>query len=115
MTPEGKVKAKVKKILAQHDAYFFMPVQTGYGATTVDFLVCVYGFFLGIETKAGKGKVTDRQEDVMQEIKNAGGFSLVVREDTSELVSLLNIMRSIYLASGVTSVRSESSQRQAGS
>jgi hypothetical protein len=98
MTPEGKVKAKVKRLLKEHDAYFFMPVQTGYGAPTLDFLVCVYGFFVAIETKAGKARPTQRQELTINEIRQAGGFAIVVREDTTSLESMLNLMRRSYSA-----------------
>ena len=98
MTPEGRVKAKVKRLLADHGAYSFMPVQTGYGATTLDFLVCVYGFFVAIETKAGKGKITERQHRTIDEIKAAGGFAIVVREDTSALEMMLTTMRLTYTA-----------------
>lgn len=73
MTPEGKVKADVKKYLKEHGAYFFMPVQSGYGAATLDFLVCLNGRFVAIETKAPGKKLTARQEAVAREIVIAGG------------------------------------------
>ena len=53
LTPEGKVKAAVKRVLARYpETYFFMPVQAGYGKKTLDFLICHYGEFIAIETKA---------------------------------------------------------------
>jgi hypothetical protein len=50
MTPEGKVKARVKRALAAlpGKVYSFMPVQTGYGAPTLDFLICYRGRFFAI-------------------------------------------------------------------
>jgi hypothetical protein len=61
MTPEGKVKATVRAKLKDAGAYLFMPVQNGMGAPSLDFIGCHRGRFFGIETKAGKGKVTPRQ------------------------------------------------------
>jgi len=77
-TPEGKVKDKVKKLLKKYDCYYFMPVQAGYGAATLDFLVCCKGQFIGIETKAPGKKATERQQLTMNQMWEAGGMSLVV-------------------------------------
>ena len=53
MTPEGKVKATVRKLLAQYGAYYTMPLGAGFGVAGVpDFLCCVDGVFLAVETKA---------------------------------------------------------------
>ena len=73
MTPEGKVKAQVKDFLKARGAYFFMPVQTGYGATSLDFLGCYNGRFFAIETKAPGGKPTARQRFTMEQMTAAGG------------------------------------------
>jgi hypothetical protein len=72
-TPESKVKAELKQHLRDQGAYVFMPVQTGYGAATLDFLVCLDGRFYGFETKARGKKLTPRQELVSQQIRAAGG------------------------------------------
>lgn len=87
MTPEGKVKHAVKKLLVEHGAYYFMPVQTGYGAPALDFYVCLRGRFLAIETKAPKKKPTPRQLVVINDIKAAGGDAIVVdgTDDYKEL------------------------------
>lgn len=78
MTPEGKVKAEVKKYLKERGAYFFMPVQSGYGAATLDFLVCLNGKFVAIETKAPGKKLTARQGLVRDAIADAGGYVILV-------------------------------------
>lgn len=78
MTPEGKVKADIKKWLKDRGAYFFMPVQTGYGATTLDFLVCLNGRFIGIEAKAPGKQASARQRLVMDAIREANGDSCCV-------------------------------------
>jgi hypothetical protein len=80
MTPEGRVKAKLKKYLAVRD-YQFWPVQTGYGAATVDCLACVEGKFLAFECKASGKKLTPRQLTTMQAIRKSGGSTWLVTMD----------------------------------
>lgn len=91
MTPEAKVKKKVRAMLEQHGAYYAMPVTGGYGASGVpDFLVCHHGRFIGIECKAGSNKPTALQLSNMKKIEDAGGTTLVVNEDNlNDLVNLL--------------------------
>jgi hypothetical protein len=72
-TPEAKVKAKLKDYLYRHQAYWFMPVQTGYGSTSLDFLVCWSGHFVAYECKSEGRKLTPRQELVARQIRAAGG------------------------------------------
>ncbi len=79
MTPEGRVKAEIKAWLKAQGAYFFFPVQTGYGATTLDILCCLNGRFVGIECKAGFNKLTNRQSRVINEIRAAGGWAFEAR------------------------------------
>lgn len=86
MTPEGKVKAKLKIWLHSKGAYYFMPVQTGYGATSLDFIVCDKGRFIAYETKAAGGVLTPRQRLVARQIKAAGGTVwLVTLDDRGDL------------------------------
>lgn len=75
---EKEVKDRVKRHLKKHGAYWFMPVQTGYGATTLDFLVCHRGRFLAIETKRPGKHMTSRQQLVKENIEAADGHVLVV-------------------------------------
>jgi hypothetical protein len=72
-TPEGKVKRRVSQILKRaDDCYFFMPVQTGYGSPTLDYLGSSKGRAFAIETKA-PGKVpTVRQWAIINEMKSVG-------------------------------------------
>ena len=81
-TPEGKVKKAVRQVLDGLGAYYVMPVTGGFGRQGApDFLVCLEGKFFGIETKAGKGKLTALQEMNLKKIIDCGGVALVVRED----------------------------------
>ena len=95
VTPEAKVKAKIKKILKDHGVYYAMPIGTGYGNSGVpDFLCCVNGNFLAIEAKAGKGTTTALQEKNLREIKQCGGTAAVIAEEQLEyLEQLIQLMK----------------------
>ena len=76
MTGEGLVKAQVKELLDHLKAYYFMPVPTGMGAKTLDFLCCVRGQFVGIETKKpGSKGPTKLQSLCIEEINVAEGHA----------------------------------------
>lgn len=81
MTPEGEIKEKVKKLLVEHGAYFFMPVQTGYGKRTLDFLCCMRGQFFAVETKRAKEKLTALQNAIAREMMDAGGLVFAVHDE----------------------------------
>ena len=77
MTPEGYEKSKVKKFLSHVGAYQFWPVQTGYGASTVDCIACIHGRFVGIEVKKEgyhPSSFTARQRASLNAIFSAGGL-----------------------------------------
>lgn len=81
MTPEAKVKAKVKKCLTEIGAYYAMPATGGYGLSgTPDFLICYRGAFVAIECKANGNKPTALQEAALQRIRDAGGKAFVIDE-----------------------------------
>ena len=83
MTPEGKVKAKVKALFKQYGVWYCMPLGQTYGRAGVpDFLCCVRGKFVGVETKSAKGRLTPTQKLEADRIKQAGGVALVVNPDT---------------------------------
>jgi hypothetical protein len=81
LTPERKVKDKVKKILKELGAYYAMPATGGYGSSGVpDFLVCYRGRFFGLECKANGGKTTALQEKNLEDIRKNDGVAFVVNE-----------------------------------
>ena len=88
MTPEGKVKVKIREYLkARGDNYSFTPIGSAFGKAGVpDRIVCWRGQFIGIEVKApGKLKTqTAIQKKAQQEIEKAGGVYLLV--DSVEMV-----------------------------
>ena len=75
MIKEKDLKAKIKKHLDSIGAYYYMVVPVGYGKQTVDFLCCINGFFISIETKTTGGKPTPRQALCIEEIRDAGGIA----------------------------------------
>ena len=77
-TPEGKVKAKVKRRLAEAGAYAFWPVQTGMGSRTLDCLGSHRGRAFAIETKAEGKALTEQQEWIRQRIQLSGGKVFVI-------------------------------------
>jgi hypothetical protein len=94
-TPESKVKAKIKAILAAHGAYYAMPIGSTFGNSGVpDFLCCVNGRFLAIEAKAGKGRTTLLQDKHLEQIRNCGGQALVVHENN--LDELQQILQNLH-------------------
>ena len=81
-TPEGKIKAMVKRKLAKLPRkYLFMPVQNGMGAPGLDWYCCIEGRFVAIETKVPGKNLTERQEDTKMQIIAAGGIVFVVRTE----------------------------------
>ena len=82
ITNEGGVKEEVKKILNKTpECWWYMPVQTGYGVHGIpDFVVCVRGIFLAIETKFGRNELSPWQKRQEKSIGKAGGYYLVIVE-----------------------------------
>lgn len=88
-TPEGKVKAAIKKLLDENNIYYFMPATGGYGRSGVpDIVGCYRGIFFAIETKAGTNKPTALQERELKRIRDAGGMACVINENNlDELIA----------------------------
>jgi len=86
MTPEAKVKEKIKKILKAHAVWYAMPHGAGYGNAGIpDFLCCHKGKFLAIEAKAGNGVPTALQRKELETIKRTGGDAWLVNEDNIDI------------------------------
>lgn len=104
-TPEGKVKAAVKKLLQKHNVYSFMPVQNGMGKPGLDFHCVLHGVAFFIETKAPGKRPTPRQEMTILEVQAAGAMWFVIdrADGLQELEAYLDflnkaepILRRIY-------------------
>jgi hypothetical protein len=87
MRNEADVKKEVKKVLDSLGVYWFMPVQTGYGVKGIpDFVCCIDGLFLGIETKFGSNQLSTWQERQRDKILAADG--VFMRVDETNVVDL---------------------------
>ncbi len=107
-TPEGKVKAMVKKVLDDFGediavtynghVFFvktlkqFWPVPSGYGASDLDIIVCYYGEYIAIEVKAPGKQPKPRQQLTLAETIGAGGHTFVIDglEGINDLCELLH-------------------------
>ena len=88
-TPEGKVKRHVSGILKRaKEVYYFMPVQTGYGSPTLDYLGSSRGRAFAIETKAPGKKPTTRQLAIIREMEAAGMRVFVIAGHPNEYEAL---------------------------
>lgn len=88
MTPEGKIKEGVKKILKQFTPIdVWWPVTNGMGQSRLDCHICYRGHYIAIETKAPGKKPTPRQEASIANIAKAGGIVLVI--DSQEGMGIL--------------------------
>lgn len=113
MTPEGRVKKKVKDILDDLGAYYTMPVTGGYGNSGApDFIICIAGLFYGIECKANGGKATALQMKHHDDIRKAGGIALIV--DENNVVNLRKELLS-YVQSKANSDPSQQGKDHQGS
>lgn len=89
VTPEGKVKAAIDKLLKQHHAYYLKPVQNGMGAAAVDYHGVHQGFGFVIEAKAPGKEPTPRQINTLRAHAAAGGACFFVSGDLTELSNWL--------------------------
>lgn len=92
---ERDVKARVKALIADYapSAYLFMPVQTGYGAPSLDFIVTIQGISLYIETKVDGKKPSPRQKLTVQKMVEAGAVVTIV--DQHNLDDLSEVIRGL--------------------
>ena len=86
-TPEKAVKTKVKAVLESEGVYYFMPPANGYGRAGVpDFICCINGLFMAIETKAGGNKPTALQIREIETIRRNNGVAVVVDETNWDML-----------------------------
>lgn len=82
LTPEGKVKAAINKVLAGPDIYYFQPVQGGFGKAGVDYHCLIscrsiaLAFF--IEAKRAGKEPTDRQATFLEDRRKQGAKCFVI-------------------------------------
>lgn len=85
---EESVKDKVRKILAAEGVWYCMPTTGGYGRSGVfDFIACVEGAFLGIETKRDdKEMPTQLQTDNAMSAYYRDAVVLLLHKDNIHLL-----------------------------
>lgn len=90
MTPEGKIKGIVKKVLAVYRdcCYYRMHVPSGYGAPTLDFDGAIGGRAFAIETKKPGEVLSPRQLATIERMQVGGVLVFVV--DGPEGCDVLN-------------------------
>jgi len=77
---EKSIENKIKSYLKSKGAYYVKYFGNQFSQVGVpDILACYKGRFIGIEVKNEKGKTSPLQDINLQQIKNAGGYSLVAR------------------------------------
>ena len=87
LTPEGRVKAAVRKILDAEQVYHFSPAANGFGRAGIpDIICCVNGAFIAFELKAGKGKTTALLDREIAAISGHGGIVMVINETNIDKV-----------------------------
>ena len=92
MTPEGKVKKKVKEYLATTGAWYYMPVSNGMGRVGCpDILVCYKGHFLAFEVKppGQRNNTTANQDREIAGINKAEGIAIVV-DDVEQVKEVID-------------------------
>jgi len=84
MTPEGKVKNMVRKVLDRYKGSLdqYWPVPAGFGPSHLDCIICYRGRFIAVETKAPGKKPTPRQTQRIASVERAGGIALVISDNS---------------------------------
>jgi hypothetical protein len=82
-TPEGRIKAKLDKMLKAEGVWYYSPQAGPFGVAGIpDRVAIVCGQFVGIECKADKTKKpTALQTKCMRDIEQAGGKCFVAYDD----------------------------------
>jgi hypothetical protein len=82
MTPEGKVKKKIKAVLDKYKEsdylYYYMPVPGGFGAQSLDYIGWYHSLAFAIEAKREGGVPTARQEGTIANMRLAGARVFVI-------------------------------------
>ena len=84
---EGDVKRKVKELLDDVGAFYFMPPANGYGRVGISDIIAIKdGRVIAIETKFGYNKPTPMQVKFGEQVTSAGGVFLVINENNIESI-----------------------------
>jgi hypothetical protein len=93
MKPEQKAKEGVGLLLKKYSIWYFKPQMAGLGRAGVpDFIACIRGRMLAVETKALGKRPTPLQQREIDAINAAGGVALVVDEGKLEALEKLLLL-----------------------
>lgn len=90
VTPEGRVKNTVKRVLKRFEEefdcelYTNWPVPGGYGESMLDLVGCAFGKFFAIETKAPGKTITERQRQCAARMERAGAKVFIIDQTDAE-------------------------------
>jgi len=102
MTPEGKVKVKIKAWYKANlpNHWRVSPRGGPFGKLGCsDDVICYLGFFIAVEVKAPDGTLTALQMKNLKDVQAAGGVAAVVRDfDVSRLEKIKQIVEHKYKA-----------------
>lgn len=92
MTPEGRVKADIKRLLKGRRIWHYSPVSNGMGVHGIpDFVCCWNGSWLGVEAKApGKLANVSRVQNYQFELIRKSGGTVLVVDDVTQLKEFLD-------------------------
>jgi hypothetical protein len=81
---EADVKKEVKKILNKYKVFWFMPQAGTFGSNGIpDFICCINGHFLAIETKSPEvgERPTSLQKKQLDAIRQAEGVTMCICDE----------------------------------
>lgn len=79
---EKEIKKRVKQLLKDYEIWYFMPQNFGMGVSGVpDFICCLDGKFLALETKSSVGRLSLLQKETLKKLHSLGAYTAVVWPD----------------------------------
>jgi len=101
MTPEGRVKEIIKRVLDRYKPELIgeWPVLNGMSTPTLDYNGCFKGYSFKIEAKAPGKKLTPRQVQISKQWQAAGCKIFEIDGDVTQLVFWLEVLHNSPSAS----------------
>ncbi len=85
MAEEKNFENRIKSYLKSIGAYFIKTHGDRFSRVgTPDIIACVNGYFVAVEVKATNGRPSELQKYHIQQIKDAGGFGVILYPDEFE-------------------------------
>ena len=93
---EKDFENQIKEYLKKMNCWYVKTWSNGIQREGIpDLIICVNGFFLGVEVKAKNGRPTELQKWNVKKIKEAGGIAIILYPDQfdqfKELIYLLKL------------------------